>query len=140
MAETEKSPTLAHPSWRNPWVVLAFVVIAGVLLIGAARHLAENRDLAMQKFARVGAGYGAGPMMRHGLRTFVGGPQVDGVVTAVNGNKLTVAGGGTTTEVDTSGSTQYTNAGAVAVNDTVVATGTFSGNVLTATHITVNPQ
>lgn len=139
-SEEKPVSNLAHPSWTNPWVVLASVLIVAIVLIGVVRI--HTTTAVRTAFKRTGAGFQVAPGMarRFGAAPVVYGPQVDGVVTTVNGNTLTVAGNGTTTSVDVGGSTTYSGATSALVNDTVVATGTFSGNVLDATAISVNPQ
>jgi hypothetical protein len=64
---------------------------------------------------------------------------MQGVVTAVNGSTITVAGNGATNTVTTNSSTQYTGGSKAAVNDTIVAVGTTNNNVFTATRIIINP-
>jgi hypothetical protein len=139
-----------HPSWRNPWVVLAGVLIVAFILLCAG-------SFDLSKTYTIHAGYGsrglisAGPgggitkgmgFSRSGTGGFVYSSNanlVSGVVTAVNGSTLTVAGDGSTSSVDTTSSTSYTNAPSAVVNDTVIATGSTSGGTFTATRIIVNP-
>jgi len=63
--------------------------------------------------------------------------RLTGVVTAVNGSVLTVAGGGNTYTVTTNSSTQWAGGSSAAVNDTVVIEFSGSGNDLTALSIRV---
>lgn len=63
--------------------------------------------------------------------------QTEGVVTAVNGDSITVAGGGKTQTIKTNSSTTYANDMKPAVNDTVVVVGTKDGDTITATQISV---
>ena len=63
--------------------------------------------------------------------------QTQGVVTAVNGDSITVAGGGKTQVIKTNGDTTYMDNEKPAVNDTVVIVGTKDGDTITATEIRV---
>lgn len=63
--------------------------------------------------------------------------QTQGVVTAVNGDSITVAGGGKTQVIKTNGDTTYMDDTKPAVNDTVVIVGTKDGDTITATEIRV---
>lgn len=65
--------------------------------------------------------------------------EITGVVTAVNGNKVTLVGGGVSNVITTNSSTQYINGTSLAVNDSADIIGQYSNNVLTATTVTVNP-
>ena len=65
--------------------------------------------------------------------------RVSGTVTAVNGSNFTVAGHGSSYQVQTNSSTQYQNGSAVKVNDTIVAFGTTNSGTLAATLVTINP-
>jgi len=62
--------------------------------------------------------------------------RVSGVVTAVDGNTITVAGNGRTTSVKVTDSTTYNGSSKpAAVNDSIVAFGSTSDGVFTATSI-----
>jgi hypothetical protein len=63
--------------------------------------------------------------------------QTQGVVTAVSGDSITVAGGGKTQVIKTNGDTTYMDNEKPAVNDTVVIVGTKDGDTITATEIRV---
>ena len=66
---------------------------------------------------------------------------MSGVVTAVDGSIITVAGNGTTTKVTTTDSTTYTGDDKpAAVNDTIMVVGTTSGDTFTATRISLQRQ
>jgi hypothetical protein len=65
--------------------------------------------------------------------------RLQGVVTKVDGDTVTVAGGGKTNTVKTSSSTQYSGGSNVAVNDTVIVAGTLNNGTYDATNIVVNP-
>lgn len=67
--------------------------------------------------------------------------RVSGVVTAINGSTLTVAGNGTTKQVTTNDSTTYYGAAQpVKVNDSIMITGTTSGDTFTAGRIVIQRQ
>jgi len=68
-----------------------------------------------------------------------GSNRASGTVTAVNGSSFTLAGYGSTTNVQTNSSTQYEGGNSVKVNDTVTAFGTTSNGTLTATLVVINP-
>jgi len=140
---SEHSLHRLHASWRNPWVILATVLVAAFILfsVGSA-HLTKTFAV------RTGFGSGKPGMMTRGFSRRDGGglynsnssgTRIEGVVTAANGNTLTVAGDGTTHSVVTSSSTTYTNGSSAAVDDTVVAIGSTSGGSFTATNVIVNP-
>jgi len=63
--------------------------------------------------------------------------RLTGVVTAVNGSVLTVAGGGNTYTVTTDSSTQWAGSSSATVKDTVIIEFSGSGNDLTALSIRV---
>lgn len=65
--------------------------------------------------------------------------EITGVVSLINGNKVTVVGGGVSNIITTNSSTQYINGSSLAVNDSVDIIGQYSNNVLTASSITINP-
>jgi hypothetical protein len=88
-----------------------------------------------------GRGMMGGGMMGQRRAGFGGGERqtaLIGVVTAVDGSKLTVAGNGATVVVQTDSNTSYVGAGSAKVNDTVRVIGTQSNGVWTATSIRVN--
>ena len=142
---TEVEATNSHYSgYRNhrSWLMPAVVIILILLLIGSIFHNhRENRAFG----AKVGA-FGNVRMMRRGGE-FMGGQQgmnagqnhIRGVVTAVNGSTITVAGNGATNDVETNTSTQYQNGSSVKVNDSVLVFGNINSGKFTATQIVVNP-
>lgn len=66
---------------------------------------------------------------------------VSGVVTAINGTSLTIAGNGTTRQITTTGTTTYYGAAQpVKVNDSVTISGTTSGDTFTANRIMIRRQ
>jgi hypothetical protein len=130
-------------NWRNPWVILASVLVLVFIVFGLISHAAVH--FGPQMYTRItgtSGPAGVGPWGPVGARRSVaiapGSSEVQGVVTAVDGNKLTIAGDGTTSTVYTSSSTQYVGASSVAVNDTVDVTGTSSDGTFTATGISIN--
>lgn len=64
---------------------------------------------------------------------------LQGVVTAKNGNLITVIGNGTTNNVTTNSSTQYIGGNSVAINDTVIVVGEYNNNTFIAQTIEINP-
>ena len=135
-APKAQTPSPLNPSWRNPWVIIAAAFLILVLLAGvAAVHRAATvigfkgpRQMAIAPGGRM-------------FRAYVNpnGSNLTGVVTAINGDKLTIAGNGTTSTVSTTSSTQYVGASQVAIDDTVMISGTTASGTLTATQIVINP-
>jgi hypothetical protein len=132
------------PSWFNTKVlltaVLAILILMFVFISGvAAGHFSNNFSGRHGHHHMMGfKAHGPG---QAGMRGLLGINQnvVSGAVTKVSGSSFTVAGGGTTSQVSTSSSTQYKGATAVKLNDTVVAIGTKNDAVLQATRVIVNP-
>jgi len=161
-SEKKKSDTFyktiqQFPVWA--WVVIAifgFFAVFGLMAAGySAMHGLKDKDTSFSTSRRYGdyslrddqTGNG-------GIRTrggMMGGPggygmmndtnttsttRVSGVVTAVDGNTITVAGNGTTITVKVTDSTTYSGSSKPAtVNDTITVFGTTSDNVLTATSV-----
>lgn len=70
-----------------------------------------------------------------------GTTRLNGVVTAVDGSTITVAGNGTTTKVVVNDTTTYTGDDKPAVvNDTIMVVGTKDGDTLTATRVVIQRQ
>ncbi len=69
----------------------------------------------------------------------VNSASLQGVITAKNGNTITVVGNGTTNNVTINSSTQYVGGTTIAVNDTVIITGQYNNNTFTAQTIEINP-
>lgn len=153
MADNRTNRTQSHttkteyvPIHRRRWfwppaiaagLVLVFSFIASLFAIGmAAHHLDRDRGgLAglHQRGLRAG-----GPI---GLGDRISGSQnhLFGVVTSVNGSSFTLAGNGSTNDVETNSSTQYQNGSQVKVNDSVVVLGTTNNGKFTASRIFINP-
>jgi hypothetical protein len=130
-------------NWRNPWVVLASVLVLVFIVFGLISHAAVH--FGPQMYTRItgtsgpaGAGMWGPEGARRSVAVAPGGSQVQGVVTAIDGTKLTIAGDGTTSTVYTSSATQYIGASSAAVNDTVDVTGTTSDGTFTASSIAIN--
>ena len=75
---------------------------------------------------RMGGGFGGpGRGGMYGEETSTSGSRIGGVVTAVDGDTITIAGGGMTAKVTVQDDTRYTGSdGPAEVNDTIVASGT----------------
>jgi hypothetical protein len=139
------STSAKRPSWATTPVLLGAIIVILVLLVVflgglAAGHYSDNSAPAgaHQRFMDNRAN---GPASHGGLRGLMGDNQnvVTGAVVSVSGDSFTVAGGGTTTQVKTTSSTQFRGANSVKTNDTVVAVGTKDGDTLNATRVAVNP-
>jgi hypothetical protein len=131
-----------HASWRNPWVILAAVALVAFIGVNAvsfhqASSVAIGPDGPRTTIIRRGAYGEARVKLDQGAQD--SSTQVNGVITAISGNTLTVAGNGTTRSVTVSSSTQYSGATSAAVNDTVIANGSVTGTTFDATTILVNP-
>ncbi len=142
LEEPKPKPETNHPlnpSWRNPWVIICAAFLLLILLAAATAVHRVATVVAMGPTQRKITMMPGGPGV--GYRQFVqpNGSQLQGVVTVVNGDKLTIAGNGTTSTVTTTSSTQYVGASSAAVDDTVDVMGTSSNGTLTATQIVVNP-
>lgn len=134
------------------WALVALVVFFAALGLCAstmaavrlATHRLDRDGLTVARFSTSGPRLSgdqdleAGDMMGGRMRNFGGNyansaSRVTGVVTAVSGDSITVAGDGTTTKVVVSSDTTYVGSSQpAAVNDTIVVTGTKSGDTFTA--------
>ncbi len=158
MAETTSKTTknddkpAKTDSWSTRQVPHSWLYGLGGLLIllivfAAGMGVAHHRTLARQNNIMVGSGLARGFGTRQRGMMFGGGQQVNtdnqsrlnGVVTSVNGNSFTLAGGGTTNTVTTSSSTQYQGGSQVKQNDTVVVLGAISNGSFNATQVVINP-
>jgi len=166
---TKEQPNVAEkpkrtlPKLSTGWWVLiavfAFFALLGVFAIGsAAVHMASNRATrAVGIYGEQGVivqndgnGFRTGGMM--GGRRYLDDTsttttttttttRLSGVVTAVDGSMITVAGNGTTNKVIVNDSTTYTGSTKpAAVNDTIIAVGTTSGDTFTATRVVLQRQ
>ncbi len=123
---------------HRPYVLAGLLIIV-ILLLGvafAAGHHAWRRDstfgdrqvTTMQFVPNNMQSYGRGGMMR-GVGLTTSNTRVNGVVTAVDGNTITVAGDGTTAKVTVSSNTTYSGSSEPAkVNDTITAVGAKDGS------------
>ncbi len=134
------------------WVLVAVAAFFAVLGLCAstmaavrlASHQLDRDGMTVTRFSTSGPrlsgdqDFEAGGMTGGRMRNFGGNyanstSRVTGVVTAVSGDSITVAGDGTTTKVVVSADTTYTGSTKpAAVNDTIVVTGTKSGDTFTA--------
>ncbi len=123
-------------------IILVLLVIAFMVGVGAGRfsnRIHTQRFVGMSRFNGYSNGYSfqsSGPIFNNSIGT--NQLEITGVVTAVNGDKITVIGGGTSNQVTINSSTQYINGTSVAVNDTVDIIGQYNNNTLTATTVTIN--
>jgi hypothetical protein len=139
------------PLWG--WIVggvVVFFALVGFVSTGYTAMHGLKKDVvttARGDYALRGDQFGndrntAGGTMRGGFGDFGmmgddnSDTRVSGVVTAVNGDTLTVAGNGTVVTVKVTDDTTYRGASKpAAVNDTITAIGTKSNDVLTATSV-----
>ena len=150
---TVETKTTKHHLHHSPlWWVLGTLVTVCVLMMiaGAMRHFWQQRALTnsnfgpgmgrmIDRFDRDGRGGAFGGGMMGG--TTNNSTMVSGVVTAIDGATLTVAGNGTTKAVTTNDTTEYFGAAQpVKVNDSVRITGTTSGDAFTATRVMIQRQ
>ncbi len=132
----------AKKAWPTVMTVAAGVII---FVIGFfAGHIGGSYRMAA--FHRAGVRFGFarnyGPGMQSGgmpAGITANTNRITGVVTAVNGQSFSLAGGGATATIQTNGSTQYSGGSSVAVNDTVVVTGTNNNGTWSATRVVINP-
>ena len=121
---------------RTPWPLIT-VGIFGTVLLLAAIAMAWLQFVGMHRGAvHTGMdqsysqrsqqyGYGGRDYSRGGQRGMAARPAATGVVTAVNGDTVTVSGGGKQVTVKTSSTTRIAGDETdIAVNDTVVVYGT----------------
>ena len=144
---TDKPKIVNLQAHHMPWlygllgiIVLILVFIAGV---SAADHRGANRAFPGAKVMALRGEFG---VQKHGFGPFGGGmasnngqTRTRGVVTSISGSSFTIAGNGSTTNVDTNSSTQYQNGNQVKQNDSVLVFGTNSKGTITATQIVINP-
>jgi hypothetical protein len=155
-AEVVNTPTPAPAPQNNnrTWWIIGGALAVVAMICGMAWGMAHRTAFVDGRFD--------GPMMqsnfsdsrfdRDGMRGGGGmmgdrdaissdSTRVSGVVTAINGSTLTVAGNGTTKQVTTNDSTTYYGAAQpVKVNDSIMITGTTSGDTFTAGRIVIQRQ
>lgn len=150
-ASAKIAPHHRHSWWLIGGVLAGIAIIA--LVCGMTWGMARRASLADIRFDdsmmmghhrlddRSGRGSirGSGGIMGDNLAS--DSTRVTGVVTAIDGTTLTVAGGGVTKKVTTNDSTSYFGAAQpVKVNDTVMITGTTSGDTFAAGRIVIQRQ
>ena len=131
----------SHPGYKIAAAVVALILVFGVFVVGAIAGRASG-DRFMGWHNSITIKPGPAMMQRRGVSQgglFSTTNHISGVVTAVNGDSLTVAGNGATNTVTTNSSTQYQGGGSVKINDTVIAFGSTSSNTFTATEVDINP-
>lgn len=151
-AQDQRTHTVAiNKSTNKPLIIsiVAAVVLALALIAVVIALVATNVHHRMNNTARMNSSSymqsrdgtkGEAPAKR-----FMGtgdradsSTRVSGVVTAVNGDDISVAGNGKTITIKKSSSTTIRGTSTtVSVNDTIFASGTTSDNVFTATTITI---
>lgn len=141
-------PKMGAGKWALVAVVAFFAVLglcaSTMAAVRLATHELDRDGLTVTRFSTSGPrlsgdqDFEAGGMMGGRMRSFDSNyanstSRVTGVVTAVSGDSITVAGEGTTTKVVVSSDTTYVGSSQpAAVNDTIVVTGTKSGDTFTA--------
>lgn len=138
----DKPDVVWYKPEHRPFVLTGLIIIF-VLLIGvafAAGHHAWQREGAFggRQFTsvqflpngmRTYSGDLRGGMMYGGDGSTASNTRVSGVVTAVDGSTITVAGNGTTTKVTVSSNTTYSGSAEPAkVNDSITAVGAKDGS------------
>lgn len=155
-AQTKRKLPKLAPGW---WVLIVAVLVFTVMGICAAGSVAVrmisredsvtttqtgDRQLMPQRGSNSMQG---GGMMRGPGGNFrdtsdsTDGTRVSGVVVAVDGSTITVAGNGTTTKVVVNDSTTFMGDDKPAtVNDTIMVIGTKSDGTITATHVSLQRE
>lgn len=143
--ESLEQPTPSKPISPLWWIfgTLLFVVIL-IFILGAVKHAMYAYQYDTYRDMRNGHMYDRSfdrGDMRESLRDSRSSSLVSGVVTAIDGNMLTVAGSGTTKQVKTTDTTEYYGAAQpVKVNDSVRVMGTTEGDTFTATRVMISRQ
>lgn len=152
-AKTKRTVPALSTGWWVVLAVVAFFALLGAFAIGnAVMHMAVNRTTRV--VTDVSGSRGMMFQDERGLRTggmmgvrsdfdenTVSTTRVSGVVTAVDGSTITVAGNGTTRKVIVNDSTVYVGDDKpAAVNDTIMVVGTTSGDTLTANRVMLQRQ
>ena len=142
-ASTKSTATSRYGDHAPYLVVIA--VLLGVILLGGAFAAGRNSTDWAQRpkvFSTNGPkGIATQPEFgRHMVGDYLNSSdRVLGVVTNVGSNQFTVAGNGSTKDVLTNSSTQYSGGGSVKTNDTVIVFGTTTNNQFTADRVVINP-
>jgi len=129
---------------QRPWhfsVLGILIVVLVLLLVGSVFHNRHESTVFGNPGGRTFnvMGGGQGHRFRGGAGGLNSQNRISGVVTAVNGSSFTLAGQGSSTQVQTDSSTQYQGGNQVKVNDSVIAFGTTSNGTFTATEVAINP-
>ena len=151
----EAPPKKPTPKWVL-WVVVGVVALYAVFMLAAFMLIHAFKDVDMSEFAPTDQqttewsshrpsfaherSYTVQNSSSDGLTTTTTNKtytQTQGVVTAVNGDSIVVAGGGKTQTIKTNDATKYEDDTKPVVNDTVVVVGTKDGDTITATQIAV---
>ncbi|MET0979923.1 MAG: DUF5666 domain-containing protein [Candidatus Saccharimonadales bacterium] len=135
---------------RGIWIsglIIFLIVVVGLCGVVFAQYLfrdsgtyrgssswMHNND--NRKFDR---GYGGGHMMNdYYTSTQDGSTIISGVVSAINGDTITVIGNGNSENIKTDSSTTYsTSSKKVSVNDSVIVRGVANGDTFTANSIII---
>ena len=139
---------------HKPWIlaIVASSVLLILLLVGGAigmfMHGAGRYDERYERGMHMNGGYGYTSVRFGGMGYNAGNTattnvtRLNGVVTAIDGNTLTVAGSGKTTKVEVGSATIYNgDATSAAVNDTVGVLGNKnSDGSIAASQITISRQ
>lgn len=139
-----------HPLW---WILAAAIALfIAILLAAAAKQLfyrgpitGSTNQMSSNSMMHCGR-FGDRTRMRGGMmddneQLPSNSIRVSGVVTAIDGMKLTIAGYGASKIVEINDKTEYYGAAQpVKVNDTVMISGTSSGDTFTASRITIRRQ
>ena len=138
-----------HPLW---WILATAVALCAIIALAAAAKQLFYRGLPIgstqtnTNMARTPHRFNDRHHMRGGRMNdnqeySDNSTRISGVVTAIDGTKLTIAGYCTSKIAETNDKTQYYGAAQpVKVNDTVMITGTTSGDSFTASRITIRRQ
>jgi hypothetical protein len=119
------------------------LIVFGLGAMAADHHHMEPGDTVLREPGvgferRVRTQDGRGPM-DSGVATSDSLNRTQGIVTSVNGSSFTIASRGSSTTIETNGSTQYTGGNQVKPNDSVLVFGTNNNGTFTATQIVINP-
>ncbi len=146
----DAKPAAKQSTNQNLLILVGVVVVFGLLFasfaVGRAswwHNRAEpNARLSIQRSADVSPGDFGMMGGRYDSDADASDTRVAGVVTAVSGNTITVAGNGTTTKVEVSDNTTYYGDSEPAkVNDSIVAFGAKnSSDVLIASSVRLSRQ
>ena len=156
MAESKSSDSLDlsnsrrdmwHKSFNRPvlicvTLIVIFVIFMARLVLGHVANVRLNRfsisRMGTSGYSTMIGSAGPGLMFKNNTNAATQ-DSIQGVVTNVNGNTLTIAGYGATNSVQTNSSTQYIGGSTPLVDDTVIVIGTINNDTFTASQISINP-